>query len=284
MVRSLAALGLMLLVAPLVPTIASGQDMATRRANKTILAQEREVLNRVTQRIEWDKQLTGSTLKVEVQQGGSVFLRGSVMSDSAKARAVDLVENTTGVTSVTDELAVVKSVNVIDATAVTAPAAPVAEVVSRTVPAPEIITRPAPAAPSAQPDYPETIRHPATVCARSHPDFVRPGASSRTWPGRVVSGAPLVLEVGTNNDCKSPDRKSRICLALRFAILRFAIPERESLQIREGHPVVSVLSKIPGGCWPSPYRLDRFGGPRPPRSRATTRGADRSHPTPRLPP
>ena len=108
--HSLAAL-----VIVLVATSGFAQDAATRRANRTIRAQEKEVLNRVTQRVEWDKQLTGSTLQVEVQPGGTVVLKGSVMSEAAKVRAVDLVENTTGVESVIDELAVVKSVKIHDA-------------------------------------------------------------------------------------------------------------------------------------------------------------------------
>ena len=103
-----------LLIAVIAPT-AFAQDGATRRATKVIRAQEKEVLNRVTQRIEWDKQLTGSTLQVEVQPGGSVLLKGSVMSEAAKARALDLVETTTGVNTVTDELAVVKAVKVHEA-------------------------------------------------------------------------------------------------------------------------------------------------------------------------
>ena len=107
----LAALTTLALVTP----VAFTQDFATRRANRVVHAQEKELLNRVTQRVEWDKQLAGSTLQVEVQPGGAVLLKGSVMSDAAKARAVDLVENTTGVETVTDELAVVKSVKVHEA-------------------------------------------------------------------------------------------------------------------------------------------------------------------------
>lgn len=89
-----------------------------------ISAQEREVLNRVSRRIEWDKQLSGSTIQFEVQPAGAVVLRGSVISDAARRRAVDLVENTVGVTSIVDELAVVKNVRVIEA----APPARVIEV------------------------------------------------------------------------------------------------------------------------------------------------------------
>ncbi len=44
-----------------------------------------------------------------------MLLRGSVLNDAAKRHAVDLVQNTIGVTSVVDELAVVKEVKVIKA-------------------------------------------------------------------------------------------------------------------------------------------------------------------------
>ena len=93
-------------------------------ARAQVTAEERDVLNRVSRRIEWDKQLVGSTLRMEVQPGGAVILRGSVRNDKVKARAVDLAENTTGVTRVVDELAVVKEVKVIEA----GPAARVIEV------------------------------------------------------------------------------------------------------------------------------------------------------------
>lgn len=106
---------------------ARAQDGATRRANKVIRTQEKELLNRVTQRIEWDKQLSGSTMQVEVQPGGVVLLKGSVMNDVAKERAVDLAESTTGVTSVTDELAVVKNVKTIEARTTPARAIEVAQ-------------------------------------------------------------------------------------------------------------------------------------------------------------
>lgn len=80
-----------------------------------ITAQERELLNRVTLRLSWDKQLLTSTVQMEVRADGTVILRGSVIDEAAKARAVDLVENTVGVTTVVDELAVVKEVKVIEA-------------------------------------------------------------------------------------------------------------------------------------------------------------------------
>ncbi len=76
-------------------------------------ARDREVLNRVVRRVEWDKQLVGSTIQYVVQPGGTVVLRGSVLNPAVKLRVVDLVSNTIGVTTVVDELAVVKDVKVI---------------------------------------------------------------------------------------------------------------------------------------------------------------------------
>jgi hyperosmotically inducible protein len=75
--------------------------------------QDREVLHRVAKRIEWDKQFLGSTMRIEVQPGGRVVLRGSVLTDAVKLRAVDVASNTIGVAGVVDELAVVKDVKVI---------------------------------------------------------------------------------------------------------------------------------------------------------------------------
>lgn len=74
-----------------------------------------EVLQHVARRIEWDKQFLGSTMRIEVRPNGTVVLQGSVLNEAVKHRAVDIVENTIGVTSVVDELAVVKEVKVIKA-------------------------------------------------------------------------------------------------------------------------------------------------------------------------
>ncbi len=87
----------------------------TEIARGQVAIQDREVLNRVARRIEWDKQFLGSTLRIEVRPGGMVVLQGSVLNEAVKRRAVDIVENTIGVTSVVDELAVVKEVKVIKA-------------------------------------------------------------------------------------------------------------------------------------------------------------------------
>ena len=148
MVRALSAAALSLALAS---TASFAQDGPLRRAGRAldqtgknirstvetevargqITAQERDVLNRVGKRIDWDKQMAGSTLRLEVQPGGVVILQGSVPTAAAKLRAVDLVENTTGVASVIDQLAVVKEVKVIQpapAVIETRTAAPVVEV------------------------------------------------------------------------------------------------------------------------------------------------------------
>src|SRR5262249_43845472 len=82
-------------------------------AKGEIAIQEREVLHRVSRRIEWDKRFVGSTIQIESRAGGTVVLRGSVLTPEIKARAVEQVANTIGVTSVVDALAVVKEVKVI---------------------------------------------------------------------------------------------------------------------------------------------------------------------------
>jgi hyperosmotically inducible periplasmic protein len=112
----------------------------TEVARGQITAQERDVLNRVGKRIDWDKKLAGSTLRVEVQPGGVVILQGSVLSNAAKLRVVDLTENTVGVTSVIDQLAVVTDVKVIESRS----GAPVVEVTTPVVvpPATKVIVRP----------------------------------------------------------------------------------------------------------------------------------------------
>jgi hyperosmotically inducible periplasmic protein len=110
----------------------------TEIARGQITAQEREVLGRVSRRIEWDKRFVGCTIRLESRAGGVVVLRGSVLNDAAKLRAVEVVENTIGVTSVVDELAVVKEVKVIKAK-------PEVEVIEVTPPVPsetKVIVKP----------------------------------------------------------------------------------------------------------------------------------------------
>jgi hypothetical protein len=90
-------------------------------ARGQITAAEQDLIDRILMRLRWDKQLAGSVLQLEVPSYGAVILRGSVASKAIKERAVDLVQNTIGVTSVVDELAVAKDTRVIQAV----PAGPV---------------------------------------------------------------------------------------------------------------------------------------------------------------
>ena len=86
MIRALSAAALSLV---LVSSVSNAQDGPLRRAGRAldqtgknirsnvesevargqITAQERDVLNRVGKRIDWDKKMAGSTLRVEVQPG-----------------------------------------------------------------------------------------------------------------------------------------------------------------------------------------------------------------------
>lgn len=84
-------------------------------ARGQITAQERELLGRVSQRLNFDKQMAGSALRLTVSADGAVVLQGSVAEEAARKRAVDLVQSTVGVTVAVDELAVVKDVRVIQA-------------------------------------------------------------------------------------------------------------------------------------------------------------------------
>ena len=61
---------------------------------------------RVYSRLHWDKQLAGSELDVEVAEGGVITLRGRVADTAAKEKAIELAQDTIGVTRVMDGLAV----------------------------------------------------------------------------------------------------------------------------------------------------------------------------------
>jgi hyperosmotically inducible periplasmic protein len=110
----------------------------TEIAKGQVAADERDVLYRVLRRIEWDKRFAGSTLKLESRAGGTMVLRGSVLSAAVKRQAVELAENTTGVTTVVDELAVVEAVKVIR----TKPAARVIEVTPPAASETKVIVKP----------------------------------------------------------------------------------------------------------------------------------------------
>ncbi|WP_165069809.1 BON domain-containing protein [Paludisphaera rhizosphaerae] len=139
-------------------TIRQGVENAVNRTE--VAVQERDLAASVVHRVRSDKRLTSSTIQMEVRPDGSVVLRGSVIDAAARKTAVELVENTIGVTTVVDELALMKDVKVIEAKPTTTiiETKPPGTVIERT-PAPKVITS-KPVAP-AQP--PVVIEPPATV-------------------------------------------------------------------------------------------------------------------------
>ena len=64
------------------------------------------VESRVYGRLHWDKALNDATIDLAISDAGVVTLNGSVATVKAKARAVELTEETVGVTQVVDRLAV----------------------------------------------------------------------------------------------------------------------------------------------------------------------------------
>jgi hypothetical protein len=78
------------------------------------ISNERDVLTRVSRRIAWDKQMVGTAIRLEVRADGSVVVSGTVPTEAAKKRAIDLVENTIGVTSVVDMTTIGSAVKVVE--------------------------------------------------------------------------------------------------------------------------------------------------------------------------
>jgi hyperosmotically inducible periplasmic protein len=74
------------------------------RAKKSIHAMGVE--GRVYGRLHWDKMLENATLDVAVAKDGTVTLSGSVANLAAKAKAIQLASDTSGVTRVVDQLAI----------------------------------------------------------------------------------------------------------------------------------------------------------------------------------
>jgi hyperosmotically inducible periplasmic protein len=120
--------------------IRRGVENAVARGRTS--AQEQELLARVYGRIHWDRTLIGSSMVLEVQEGGTTVLRGSVPTKVARDRAVVLARDTIGVTQVVDELVITPNVRIVP---VPAPApTPTARVTvvkpARVVPAPAATT------------------------------------------------------------------------------------------------------------------------------------------------
>jgi hypothetical protein len=102
-------------------------------ARGEVIENERAVVARVNARLRWDKQLVNSTLDLQVLADGKTILRGLVIDESARKRAVDLASSTVGVTSVVNELKIGKPATVIES--VPAVAVPPARVISTPPPA-----------------------------------------------------------------------------------------------------------------------------------------------------
>lgn len=64
------------------------------------------VAARVYGRLHWDKALVNSKVEIDVQKGGVAVLTGSVADAMARAKAVQLTQDTVGVTKVVDQLVV----------------------------------------------------------------------------------------------------------------------------------------------------------------------------------
>ena len=61
---------------------------------------------RVYSRVRWDKALENETIEIDVQASDAVVLRGSVKSETAKHKAIELARDTVGVARVVDELTI----------------------------------------------------------------------------------------------------------------------------------------------------------------------------------
>ncbi len=64
------------------------------------------VESRVYGRIHWDKALNDASIELTAAADGVITLNGTVASDRAKRRAVELAQETVGVSRVVDQLAV----------------------------------------------------------------------------------------------------------------------------------------------------------------------------------
>lgn len=112
-------------------------------ARGQVVSYERDLLSHVTQRLNLDKRLVGSALQVIVEPTGAVILRGSARDEGAKTLAAELVANTLGVTTVVDEIAVVKDLKVLESAPVVIEPVAVVEPAPVIVPAAPVIVTPA---------------------------------------------------------------------------------------------------------------------------------------------
>ena len=64
--------------------------------------------SRVYGRLHWDKEFHAISLFVKAE-GGTVTVRGTLPDEAAKAKAIELIKDTVGVTHVIDQLSVLSS-------------------------------------------------------------------------------------------------------------------------------------------------------------------------------
>jgi len=92
-----------------------GIEKGARRTGETIRDQfarartsvhNMGVSSRVYSRLHWDKALNTSQIDLEVKEDGVTTLRGAVVDAKAKARALELAQDTVGVSRVVDQLTI----------------------------------------------------------------------------------------------------------------------------------------------------------------------------------
>jgi hyperosmotically inducible protein len=83
-----------------------GQELRQGWADVRASIDRMGVQGRVYGRLHWDKELSTATIDIEVREDKSVVLKGSVPSASARSKAVQLAQDTTGVHEVVDELGI----------------------------------------------------------------------------------------------------------------------------------------------------------------------------------
>ena len=84
----------------------AGQEAKDRFASAKTSVQNMGVESRVYGRIHWDKALNDATIELSTSQNGVITLNGSVANAKAKARALELAQETVGVTEVIDQLGI----------------------------------------------------------------------------------------------------------------------------------------------------------------------------------
>ena len=83
----------------------TGETVREGFAKTRETVQSMGIPSRVYGRLHWDKEFHGTSLFVKAE-GGTVTVRGTLTDEAAKAKAIDLIKDTVGVTRVIDQLTV----------------------------------------------------------------------------------------------------------------------------------------------------------------------------------